>query len=102
MLTALRLEQLHRRIEMSEIVDLDGDGKVEEYEIGMFKKRMATQRRMAIVSLIAMIGTGTWIAFGMDAERLESMGSLLDLYFITLGGVVAAYMGAEAFASTQR
>lgn len=88
--------------EISEKIDLDGDGKIEEYELDMFRKRLATQRKMAIISLVAMIGTGSWIAFGMDAERLTAMGSLLDLYFITLGGVVAAYMGAEAFASTRR
>ena len=88
--------------EISEKIDLDGDGKIEEYELNMFRKRLSTQRKMAIISLVAMIGTGSWIAFGMDAERLTAMGSLLDLYFITLGGVVAAYMGAEAFASTRR
>jgi hypothetical protein len=39
---------------------------------------------------------------GMDEERLVAMGSLLDLYFITLGGIIATYMGAEAYTSASR
>lgn len=82
--------------------DLDQDGTVEEDEIRILKRRLALQRRIATFSFLALIASGAWLMFGMTETRLEKMGSLLDLYFVTLGGVIATYMGSEAYATANR
>lgn len=87
---------------MDNNIDLDGDGVVEDNEMALYMKRRTVQRRMAIASMIALVATGTWMVLGMPAERLEAMGSLLDLYWVTLGGVIATYMGAEAYSSASK
>ena len=87
---------------MDNNLDLDGDGVVEDNEMALYMKRRTVQRRMAIASMIALVATGTWMVLGMPAERLEAMGSLLDLYWVTLGGVIATYMGAEAYSSASK
>ena len=84
---------------MDNNLDLDGDGVVGKKEMDLYMLRRTVQRRMAITSMVALIATGTWMVLGMPADRLEAMGSLLDLYWITLGGVIATYMGAEAYST---
>lgn len=82
--------------------DLDNDGVIEEDEVVIMKRRLALQRRLAIFSFLALIVSGGWLLFGMDEMRLQAMGNLLDLYFITLGGIIATYMGSEAYATANR
>ena len=83
-------------------IDLNHDGIVDEKEMDLNLIKRTTQRRMAIVSLIAILATGFYIAFGASPERLASLGSLLDLFWITLGGVIATYMGSEAYTLGRR
>jgi hypothetical protein len=83
-------------------IDLDNDGVIEEDEVDIMKRRLALQRRIATFAFIALLVSGGWLMFGMEETRLQAMGNLLDLYFITLGGIIATYMGSEAYATANR
>jgi NO-binding membrane sensor protein with MHYT domain len=80
-------------------IDLDRDGVVEEDEVDIVKRRVATHRKIALVAMAALIASGGWIIGVTETEKIEALGGVLDLYWITLGGVVATYMGAEIWAS---
>lgn len=80
--------------------DLDNDGKVDVTEKKEYVSKLRTQQRLAIAAISALIITGLWLAVGASIERLDHIGGLLDIYWITLGGVIATYMGAEAWVTT--
>ena len=79
--------------------DLDGDGKIEQDEVDIVKKRVATHRKMAIYAMAALLLSGGYIIVFADPTQIEAYGSALDLFWITLGGIIATYMGAEIWAS---
>lgn len=80
-----------------EQVDIDNDGKVSEQELRIYEMRAANRRRMAWVSLLAMILTSAALIFIVPDSRLDKLKDLLDLYWIALGGVVGAYVGISAW-----
>lgn len=82
--------------------DLDHDGKVSEKEMKIMTARLRTQRRIAVVALVLMSAIGMYIAFWMPVERMEALGSLLDFFWITMGGIIATYMGSEAWMSSKK
>jgi aldehyde:ferredoxin oxidoreductase len=51
---------------------------------------------MATASLVAM-GVFTGAMFFVDLERVKALADISNLFYITGGGIVAAYMGASAF-----
>ena len=84
--------------------DLDSDGIVsdEEFEHMAEIKRLEhdlrkqrAQSRMATASLVAM-ATFTAAMFFVDLERVKALADISNLFYITGGGIVAAYMGASA------
>ena len=84
--------------------DIDGDGVVsdEEFEHMAEIKRLEhdlrkqrAQRRMATASLVAM-ATFTAAMFFVDLDRVKALADISNLFYITGGGIVAAYMGASA------
>lgn len=78
-------------------IDFDNDGVVSDIEQKLYMRRRDTLRNMAVVALISMILTAIWILFIAEPERLVSIGTLLDLYWLSMGGIVASYMGSEAW-----
>ena len=87
--------------------DVDGDGKITEAEIAM-KERMLeielreekaeSQKKMAWVAMIMMIGFTTYLFTPMMSDsRVNALADLLGLFYIAQTGVVAAYMGATAY-----
>lgn len=82
---------------VKEIVDVDNDGRVSEQELKIYEMRAANRRRMAWVSLLAMILTAAALIFFVPDSRLDKIKDLLDLYWIALGGVVGAYVGISAW-----
>ena len=85
--------------------DIDNDGVVsdEEFEHMAEIKRLEhdlrkqrAQRRMATASLVAM-ASFTVAMFLVDLERVKALSDISNLFYITGGGIVAAYMGASAF-----
>lgn len=79
--------------------DLNGDGKLSEREEQLYEKKAVNRRRMAWVSLIALIVSAFCIMFLVPEKRLEQLNGLLELYWISLGGIVGAYVGISAWAS---
>jgi hypothetical protein len=84
--------------------DIDGDGIVsdEEFEHMAEIKRLEhdlrkqrAQRRMATASLVAMAAF-TLAMFFVDLDRVKALADISNLFYITGGGIVAAYMGASA------
>tara|TARA_R110002073_G_scaffold10776_1_gene50772 strand:+ start:317 stop:646 length:330 start_codon:yes stop_codon:yes gene_type:complete len=90
--------------------DLDGDGVVSDTELDKITKleemelkeeKADAQRRMAWVSIIVMILFTTIIMIpGLIPEtRLKLLGDLSSLFYISMAGIVGAYMGMSAWMS---
>ena len=58
-------------------------------------RKQRAQRRMATASLIAM-ASFTIAMFFVDLERVKALSDISNLFYLTGGGIVAAYMGASA------
>lgn len=82
-----------------DMIDVNNDGKVSEKEEEMYEKKSINRRRMAWASLIAMIASGFAIMFLIPEARLQKLGAMLDLYWISLGGITGAYVGISTWMS---
>lgn len=80
-------------------IDVNNDGIVTSKEEKLYEKKAVNRRRMAWVSLIAMIVTALSLLFFVPETRLEKIKDMLDLYWIALGGVVGAYVGISTWMS---
>jgi len=77
--------------------DITGDGLVSEKELEIYEQRAKNRRRMAWISLIAMIISALALMFFVEESRLDKLEGLLELYWLGLGGVVATYVGISAW-----
>ena len=84
--------------------DEDGDGIVSDEELSHVAdikklehdlRKQRAQRRMATASLVAM-ASFTVAMFFVDLERVKALADISNLFYITGGGIVAAYMGTSA------
>lgn len=82
---------------LKEEIDVNGDGLVNVKEIEIYEQRATNRRKMAWLSLVAMIISAFVIMFLVPDERLDKIKDMLDLYWIALGGVVGAYVGISAW-----
>lgn len=80
-----------------EEIDVNHDGIVNQKELEIYEQRAKNRRRMAWVSLVAMIITAGALMFLVPDERLAKLDGVLELYWIALGGVVGAYVGISAW-----
>lgn len=78
-------------------LDINGNGLVTEKELEIYEQRAKNRRRMAWVSLIAMIVSAFCLMFLIPEEKLNKLDGLLELYWLGLGGVVATYVGVSAW-----
>lgn len=68
------------------------------------ERRLSTQRTFALWSFkLLCLFTVVTLSFGLSSEvyaaRIEKMSTLLMWFYITFGGVIAAYFGSSAFVS---
>jgi hypothetical protein len=85
---------------MTNPADLDGDGKVSEHELMIYERRLRAQRRMATAALVAVVGfTGLLMTPLLSVERINALSDLFGLFYISLAGIVGAYMGVSGWMS---
>lgn len=80
-------------------IDLDEDGKVTKREQEIYEQRAKNRRAMAWISLVALIASGFALMFFVPETRLTQMDGLLELYWISLGSIVGAYVGISTWMS---
>ena len=78
-------------------IDLNKDGSVDMNEQEIYEKKAVNRRRMAWVSLAAMIATAFAVLFFVPETKLDRIKDMLDLYWISLGGIVGAYVGISTW-----
>lgn len=78
-------------------IDLNKDGAVDMNEQEIYEKKAVNRRRMAWVSLAAMIATAFAVLFFVPETKLDRIKDMLDLYWISLGGIVGAYVGISTW-----
>ncbi len=89
--------------------DLDGDGIVSDKELEVVSKMHETemqeekadaQRKMAWISLIAMVVFTAVVFLPIFPDsRIKALADLFGLFYIGMAGVVGAYMGMTAYMS---
>ena len=92
--------------------DLDGDGVVSDAELATVKaiheaesaeEKADAQRRMAWVSIIAMLVFTCFLFLPIFPDtRIKAMADLFGLFYIGMAGVVGAYMGMTAYMSAKK
>ena len=80
-------------------IDLDEDGKVSKQEQSLYEQRARNRRAMAWVALVTLIVSGFALMFFVPETRLTHMDGLLELYWISLGSIVGAYVGISTWMS---
>lgn len=78
-------------------IDINQDGKVSSKEEAQYERKAVNRRRMAWLSLIAMVASAFALMFFVPESRLEKIKDMLDLYWIALGGVVGTYVGISTW-----
>lgn len=87
--------------------DLDQDGIITDadlaksertLELQLRERKADTHRKMAWTSL-ALMSTFTLLLFSptTSIERIDALSELAALFYITTGGVVATFMGANVW-----
>lgn len=95
--------------EYKEQYDKDRDGQISPHEIEYIrnivdievkKERASTQRRMAWMSMFAMIFFTVMLFTPLISDaRVGALSDLIGLFFIAQAGIVGAYMGVTAWIS---
>ena len=105
-----------KTIEGMEDIDTNGDGHISQGEMDMhleFKRKELedadamrdAQRKMAWFSLFGMLLYPAAVVSASFAGMSEAQGTLGDMaptYFVAVAGIVAAFFGAQAFATTKK
>jgi len=89
--------------------DLDHDGVVSDEEIDrgrvmldleLAEEKGEAQRRMAVGALASIIGSTALIMSPIVSEsRVSALSDLMGLFYISMAGIVGAYMGVSAWMS---
>ena len=80
-------------------IDINNDGVVDTYEQIVYERKAKNRRRMAWLALVALVLSGFSLMFLVPETRLPQLNGILELYWISLGGIVGAYVGMSAWAS---
>lgn len=86
-------------------VDRNNDGKVtvEEKKLNALEnadKKASVQRSIAIYSFVAIIAI-TVLALTpiIPLDRIETLSNLIEMFYMSCAGIIAAFFGAEAWAT---
>ena len=89
--------------------DLDDDGETTQEEIDqgramldleLAEEKSEAQRRMALGAMASIIGsTGLILSPVVSVNRVAALSDLMGLFYISMAGIVGAYMGVSAWMS---
>ncbi len=89
--------------------DLDDDGKTTQEEIDqgramldleLAEEKSEAQRRMALGAMASIIGsTALILSPVVSVNRVAALSDLMGLFYISMAGIVGAYMGVSAWMS---
>ncbi len=89
--------------------DLDDDGETTQEEIDqgramldleLAEEKSEAQRRMALGAMAAIIGsTALILSPVVSVNRVAALSDLMGLFYISMAGIVGAYMGVSAWMS---
>ena len=89
--------------------DLDNDGIITDKELAAAKeigeaeaqiRKLRAQKHMATVALAAcLVFTLLLVTPAVSVERVEALSDLFGLFYISMAGIVGAYMGVSAWMS---
>ena len=95
------------RKDIKQMIDSNSDGLVTGEEIDLANKmqelqekvrKSESQEKMAWVALVGiLIFTAFLFSPYIDVTRLDSISEFIGMFYITLAGVVATYMGTQAW-----
>ena len=87
--------------------DLNNDGTISDEELAAAKaigeaeaqiRKLRAQKHMAIVALGACLGfTLLLVTPAVSVERVNALSDLFGLFYISMAGIVGAYMGMSAW-----
>lgn len=88
-------------------LDINDDDKLTHEELALSERAMQIERaeekaeshkKMAWVALFTMVGfVLVMMTEYIALERIKALAEITGMMFITLGGIVATYMGANAW-----
>lgn len=83
-------------------VDLNNDGVISEDELKLLEARLKTRRRLAVVSfvvnvLLMFVLVGATLFGFLNSDMASSLAALLPMFWVGSWGIIAAYIGAEAW-----
>ena len=84
-------------------LDLDSDGIVSDNELRVVEaldkhERNDSQRRMSWIALFSMIIVTALVFLPVFPDtRIKALDGLFSLFYISMGGIVAAFFGSQAF-----
>lgn len=89
------------------LIDADGDGKIGQEDLNTSEKiqdlqesaaKFVSQTKMAWLSLIGMLVLTCILFFPfIDVTRVQAIGEFISMLYVSLSGIVAAYMGVTAW-----
>ena len=87
-----------------EIKDFDGDGRVSQEEALLSSKleKDDTMRQQSWVALIAMVVYPLLSFAPVATERLSTIGSISDMFYIAMAGVIGAAYGSQVVMKKNR
>ena len=95
------------RKDIKQMIDSNSDGLVTGEEIDLANKmqelqekvrKSESQEKMAWVALVGiLIFTAFLFSPYIDVTRLDSISEFIGMFYITLAGVIATYMGTQAW-----
>lgn len=89
--------------------DLDDDGETTQEEIDqgramldleLAEEKSEAQRRMALGAMASIVGsTALILSPVVSVDRVDALSDLMGLFYISMAGIVGAYMGVSAWMS---
>lgn len=85
---------------MSNDLDINGDNKVDEKELAIYRRKLLAQRNMATSTLVAaFILTIVILSPIIPDDRLKILIDIIVMFYLMCGSIVGAFMGFSSYMS---